>query len=89
MVIILKRICNWLNKTIDNFNCGLNGHGNIIVLKTYDCEEILRNWDSHSSLSNLKQTTIQKRKIFKQKCVCRNCNGVFIRIFAECTLIES
>lgn len=79
---IVIAIRKWLDSIVANFNCGLNGHGNVVVLETYEPEVRVKNWRG-SSLKNLVQTTTREEKVFKQKCACRTCGETFLRTRTE------
>jgi hypothetical protein len=82
MEIVVQRIRDWLNHIIGCFNCGLNGHGNIVVLQSYDPEVRMKNYRG-SSLKNLVATKPYEVRVTKQKCACRTCGETFLRTLQE------
>ena len=79
---LIRGIRKWLDSIVANFNCGLNGHGNVVVLQTYEPVVRVKNWRGNS-LKNLVLTEMREEKVFKQKCACRTCGEVFLRTYAE------
>lgn len=74
----LNQLRQYFQHLVDCFNCGLNGHGNVVVLERYEPsyrEKIFRG----SSLKNLLLVNRYVESKWVEKCACRTCGETFLR----------
>jgi hypothetical protein len=74
----IKRIREHFQHIVDCFNCGCNGHGDIVVIDRYDKVYREKNFKG-LSLKNLSYSKPYVETICIEKCACRRCGETFLR----------
>jgi hypothetical protein len=72
----INKIRAWTDQIIANFNCGLNGHSEVIILHRYEESRVVKNFKG-SSLKNLRLSRPYAERI--EKAYCRACGETFLR----------